>query len=88
GCFADGRLLAASSGYRRAGFMDLGVLTHPGFRGQGLGKAVAGALCAWCAEQGVIAQYRCNTTNAASQALARALNFRLFFHSESLWLTA
>jgi hypothetical protein len=39
-----------------------------------------------CAEHHVIAQYRCNTTNKALHALAKALNFRLFFHSESLWL--
>jgi RimJ/RimL family protein N-acetyltransferase len=86
GCFHGELLAAASSGYRRAGFMDIGVLTHPGFRERGLGKAVAGALCVWCAEHRVIAQYRCNTTNKASHALAKALNFRLFFHSESLWL--
>ncbi len=86
GCFAGDQLVAAASGYRRTGFMDIGVLTHPEFRRQGLGKATVGALCAWSSQQGLIAQYRCNTTNVSSQGVALALNFRLFFQSESVWL--
>ena len=45
GCFAGDQLVAAASGYTRAGFMDLGVLTHPAYRRLGLGKAAVGALC-------------------------------------------
>jgi len=86
GCFSGDTLAAAASGYRRAGFVDIGVLTHPAFRRMGLGKAVTGAICAWSTANGLIAQYRCNTTNAGSEALARTLGFRLYFHSESLWL--
>lgn len=88
GCFAGDQLVAASSGYRRTGFMDIGVLTHPQFRRKGLGKAVVGAVCEWSAKQGVIAQYRCNATNHASHSVAQALNFRLYFKSESVWLQA
>lgn len=86
GCFAGDQLVAAASGYRRTGFMDIGVLTQPGFRRQGLGKAVVGALCAWSRAQGCIAQYRCNAANTGSARLARALNFRLVCRSEGIWL--
>ncbi len=86
GCFAGNQLVAAASGYRRTGFMDIGVLTQPGFRRQGLGKATVGALCAWSSQQGFIAQYRCNATNISSRRVAQALNFRLFCRSEGVWL--
>lgn len=86
GCFAGDQLVAAASGYRRTGFMDVGVLTHPEFRRHGLGKATVGALCAWSRAQGCIAQYRCNVANTGSSRLARALNFRLFCRSEGVWL--
>lgn len=88
GCFAGDQLVAAASGYRRTGFMDIGVLTHPEFRRQGLGKATVGALCAWSSKQGLIAQYRCNATNVSSHGVAQALNFRLFCRSEGVWLAA
>ena len=88
GCFAGDQLVAAASGYRRTGFLDIGVLTQPAFRRQGLGKATVGALCAWSSQQGLIAQYRCNATNVSSQGVAQALNFRLFCRSEAVWLAA
>ena len=47
GCFHGEVLVAAASGYERTGFLDLGVLTHPGYRKKGLGKAVVGALFYW-----------------------------------------
>ncbi|HMN63221.1 MAG TPA: GNAT family N-acetyltransferase, partial [Anaerolinea sp.] len=86
GCFLNDQLVAASSGYRRTGFMDIGVLTHPRFRRRGLGKAVVGRLCEWIIHQGLIAQYRCDETNAGSRAVAEGLNFRLYFRSEDLYL--
>lgn len=86
GCFEGEALVAASSGYRRTGFMDIGVLTHPGHRRRGLGKAVVGALCAWSVAHNVINQYRCNADNVGSQATALRLGFRQFFTSESIRL--
>jgi GNAT superfamily N-acetyltransferase len=86
GCFADGALVAASSGYRRTGFMDIGVLTHPAHRRRGLGKAVVGALCAWSIARNVINQYRCNADNLGSRTIALGLGFRQFLTSESLRL--
>jgi GNAT superfamily N-acetyltransferase len=86
GCFAGGQLVAAASGYTRAGFMDLGVLTHPAYRRLGLGKAVTGALCEWTFARSLIPQYRCNVNNAGSHGVAAGLNFRLYFRQESLWM--
>ena len=86
GCFSGDALVAAASGYRRAGFMDIGVLTHPGHRRRGLGKAVVGALSAWSVAHNVINQYRCNAGNIGSRATALALGFRQFFTSESVRL--
>lgn len=84
GCFRGNQLVSAASGYRMAGFMDIGVLTDNNFRKLGLGKAVVGALCKWAISQNVIAQYRCNIYNVGSLGMARSLHFRHYFSSESL----
>lgn len=84
GCLIEGQLAAASSGFESRGFMDIGVLTHPAYRGRGLGKAAVRALCAWSIENGTIAQYRCDATNTASANQARSLNFRLYVMEEDL----
>ena len=86
GCFAGDRLVAAASGYIRAGFMDLGVLTHPAYRRLGLGKAAVAALCEWTLAREMISQYRCNVNNLGSHGVALGLNFRFYFRQESLWL--
>jgi len=84
GCFLDEQLVAASSGYERTGFLDIGVLTHPGFRKKGLGKSVVGSLCLWATRQNMIAQYRHNILNTGSQNVAKSLKFRMFFRSEAI----
>ena len=86
GCFDGAKLVAASSGYELAGFMDIGVLTHSAFRRKGLGKAVVGALCAWAIENGYIVQYRHDVTNTGSAHVAESLNFKVFGEEETLWL--
>lgn len=87
GCFHEHELVSASSGYRMAGFMDIGVLTHPKFRNLGLGRVVVGALCTWAIAHNIIAQYRCDVQNTGSLNLARSLKFRHYFRSESIVLT-
>ena len=84
GCFLDKLLVAAASGYERTGFLDIGVLTHPEFRKKGLGKSVVGGLCDWANQHNIIAQYRHNITNTGSQNVARSLNFKIYFKSESI----
>jgi GNAT superfamily N-acetyltransferase len=86
GCFTGTQMVAAASGYEMAGFLDLGVLTHAGFRRQGLGKAVVGALCAWAGEHGYLAQYRHDVNNTGSAQLAHSLNFKPYVQEETLWI--
>lgn len=84
GCFQDGRLAAVGSGYRRNGFMDIGVLTAPELRGQGLARHVVRALADDTLELGLIPQYRCNQINQASRRVAEAAGFTLYFTTESV----
>jgi GNAT superfamily N-acetyltransferase len=83
GCFLNEELVAASSGYERTGFLDIGVLTHPNFRKKGLGRAVVGALCAWAIEKHIIPQYRHDALNINSQRIAESLNFKPYFKTEA-----
>lgn len=83
GCFHQGELVAASSGYERTGFLDIGVLTHPNFRKKGLGRAVVGVLCAWAIEKHIIPQYRHDALNTSSQHIAKSLNFKPYFKTEA-----
>jgi len=87
GCFHDNELVSAASGYRMAGFMNIAALTHTRFRKLGLAKVVVGALCKWAVVHNIIAQYRCNTHNTGSLGVARSLNFRHYFSSESIVIT-
>jgi hypothetical protein len=87
GCFHESELVSAASGYRMAGFINIAVLTHARFRKLGLGKVVVGALCKWAVAHNIIAQYRCNTHNTGSRGVARSLNFRHYFISESIVIT-
>lgn len=86
GCFHGNELVSAASGYRMAGFMDIGVLTHSKFRKLGLGNLVVAALSAWAIEHNVIAQYRCNIDNLGSMGIAKSLKFRHYFGSENIVL--
>jgi GNAT superfamily N-acetyltransferase len=83
GCFHEGQLVAASSGYERTGFLDIGVLTHPDFRKKGLGKATVGALCDWAIKKHIILQYRHDVLNVNSQYVAQSLNFKQYFKTEA-----
>ncbi len=83
GCFQGEQLVAASSGYERTGFLDIGVLTHPGFRQKSLGKAVVGTLCAWAIEKHIIPQYRHDVLNVNSEHVAESLNFKPYFKTEA-----
>ena len=80
GAVIGGDVLCAASLYCWAGtpIADLGVLTLPAARGQGLARAVVRAAAAWAGGQGWAPQYRCQTDNAASLALARSSGFVRF----------
>lgn len=86
GCFDGPRMAAIATGFRLTGFMDIGVLTDPTYRRQGLGKAVVSALCEWCIAAPIIAQYRCLITNTGSYAISQTLGFDLTFAQQSIYL--
>jgi GNAT superfamily N-acetyltransferase len=86
GCFAGSGAVCAGSGYRRNGFMDLGILTHPGHRRRGLASSVVAALSGAAIAAGWIPLYRCDQGNLASKGVAGASAFTWFFGSESLRL--
>lgn len=88
GCFQGPTLAAVATGFRLTGFMDIGVLTHPAFRRKGLGKAAVTALCRWCIDHDVIAQYRCRVDNVGSRSIAASLGFNLIFEQQSIYLSA
>jgi len=87
GCFSGTQLVSIATGFRLTGFMDIGVLTHPDYRRQRLGKACVSALGRWCLDNDIIAQYRCRARNTGSRSIAEGLNFDLFFTQQSVLLT-
>lgn len=80
GSFYDVRLVSAASMYRwdGAAIADLGVLTLPEARGRGHARAVVQAISRSARENGLEPQYRCQTGNLASAALARSAGLLLF----------
>jgi RimJ/RimL family protein N-acetyltransferase len=84
GCFYESRLATVATGFTLTGFMDIGVLTHPDFRKQGLGGAAVSTLSAWCLERDILPQYRCSETNTASHKLALKLGFETLIRSEHI----
>lgn len=57
---------------------DLGVLTLPDARGKGFARAVVAAINHFSRHHGYEPQYRCQTDNLASVALARSCGLTLF----------
>ncbi len=80
GAFADGQLVCAASMYPWAGakIADTGVLTLPDYRGAGHARGVIRAISRYAFEQGYQPQYRCQTDNLASTALAKAAGLDLY----------
>lgn len=76
----DSRLACAASMYpwRGSQLADLGVITLPGSRGRGLGRATVRAISAIALARGYEPQYRCQHSNTASAALAVRAGFTLF----------
>ncbi|HEY2509155.1 MAG TPA: GNAT family N-acetyltransferase [Streptosporangiaceae bacterium] len=57
---------------------DLGVLTLPAYRGQGLGRAVVREICRQACQRGYEPQYRCQADNTASMRLAASSGLSWF----------
>jgi len=84
GCFEADRLLAAGSGYRRNGFLDIGVITDPACRGRRLAPAILAAIFLESERKGLIAQYRCDVQNHGSMRVAEHLGFARLFTTEAI----
>lgn len=80
GTFREQQLVSVSSMYPwgESTIADLGVITLPQFRGQGLGRATVRAISAAALARGYEPQYRCDLDNAPSAGLARAAGFARF----------
>ena len=80
GAFADGQLVCAASMYPWDGkkIADTGVLTLPDYRGAGHARGVIRGISRYACEQGYQPQYRCQTDNLASTALAKAAGLDLY----------
>jgi len=80
GTFLDDRLVAAASMYpwRDSTVADIGVITLPAYRGRGLGRRLVQAIAAEALARGHEPQYRHQTGNEASAALARSAGFARF----------
>ncbi len=77
GGFDGDRIVCAASMLRwhESPLGDLGVLSLLEARGRGLGRAVVGAIADHAVAAGLEPQYRCQTNNLASVALARSAGF-------------
>jgi GNAT superfamily N-acetyltransferase len=75
-----GAMIAMASGRiweNDSDFDDIGVLTRPDRRGQGLGGTVVAAFCIESFDRLRLPLYRCNWNRVASKALAVSLGFEL-----------
>jgi RimJ/RimL family protein N-acetyltransferase len=76
GAFAGGRLVSvACSFFVGERHEDVGVATEPGFRGQGLSTACAGAVCDDIFRRGRTPSWTTSPDNAASLTVAARLGF-------------
>jgi len=80
GAFDGEELVGASSAYLWNGtrLADLGVIISDNYRDRGIATRLVQAICADIVDKGYVPQYRCQTDNIASIALAKAAGFSLF----------
>jgi RimJ/RimL family protein N-acetyltransferase len=78
GAFAGGKLASVANIFFVGDqYEELGVVTEPGFRGQGLNTACAGALCADILRREHIPSWTTSPDNLASMRVAEKLGFKL-----------
>ena len=79
GCFADRRLVTAGALHQQGEqFLDIGIATHPGYRGRGFGRAVVAAMTRTGLAERPVMRYRTLQANAPSVAIAQSLGFELY----------
>lgn len=97
GCFRGAALVAAGTCSRRDGTIrDVGIITHPAWRGRGCGRGVVAAMTAFGVADGCVMQYRTLCANTPSMGIARSLGYqgyartiavRLLDRRHESWLT-
>jgi len=89
GVFVDDTLASAASYLLPGGpIADVGILTHPAYRGRGLARAAAAASCQAALGRDLIPQWWSLVSNPASLAVGRSLGFRHYAFEEGLLLPA
>ncbi|MGM0438417.1 MAG: GNAT family N-acetyltransferase [Bacillota bacterium] len=87
GCFYKDKLIGiASYWFWGENIADIGVVVHPKYRQQGVGKVLVSKLCKWGINNQKINLYRHNEINKKSHFLALSLNFKNHFFVEDMSL--
>jgi RimJ/RimL family protein N-acetyltransferase len=75
--------VAAAAGYERWGsrLAHIGVITHPAYRGKGLGRRVVREAARHAVGQQLVPQYRTLFANAAAMRIAESLQFKKYGES-------
>jgi ribosomal protein S18 acetylase RimI-like enzyme len=75
--------VVAAAGYRRWGrhLAHIGVITHPAYRGKGLGRRVVREAARHALGQRLVPQYRTLIANAAAMRIAESLQFKKYGES-------
>ena len=77
GCFHGPVLVGAGTCRPRGeGVLDIGIVTHPAYRGHGYGRAVVSAMTAYGLTHGHVMRYRTLQENVPSLRIARALGYQ------------
>jgi len=88
GYFEDGVLLGVASLLEKSRtIVDIGILTHPQYRGLKIAKRLTRDLRDRALAQGKIVQYIYQEANIASKSVAQAVGFELFLIEEGYGLT-
>ena len=88
GVFDGSRIVAGARTYMWDGLVDVGVLTDPDYRGQGLGKAVVSAVCAFYVDNAAETRFVCyrhGANHAASRGIAQSLGFSFYANFECVY---
>lgn len=88
GCFQGATLVAAGTCPRRHGATrDVGIITHPAWRGRGFGRAVVAAMTAFGVADGCIMQYRTLQANTPSMRIGQSLGYHDYARTIAIRLT-